>query len=140
MRKYLSILCIILSLLFITSITVYAGSPKSTTKPDHTFALTIDSKEIVIKLPKDFPDMSEAYSRTERCWDADLCAATFCLNNEPTHGHVRFFYRNKEIIALGWNNFGDFRWWLYEKGVSTEVDYDKLLKTITQPGKKSKEK
>jgi len=131
MLKCLSILCIVVSLLFITNVTGYAGSPKITTESNHIFTLNIEGKETTINLPKDFPNMSKATKRTERCWDADLCAATFCLSDEPTHGHVRLFYKNKDVVALGWvNTSREFRWWLYEKGVSTEVDYDKLLETL----------
>jgi len=132
MRKYLSILCIVVSLLLITITTSYAESPKSTTEPDRTFTLTIDSKEAIINLPKDFPDMNRVVNRKEHCWDASICAATFCIiSTGPTHGHVRFFYSYKGIVALGWvSKDGEFRWWLYEKGVSTEVSYKILEEAL----------
>ena len=139
MRKYLSILCTIISLLLITSITVYAKSLKSTVESDRTFTLTIENKEVVVNLPKDFPDMDEAFNRNERCWDADLCAATFCLSIVPKHDHVRFFYSDNNVVALGLSITApkEFRWWLYEKGILTEVSYEILFNKF---GKKSEEK
>jgi len=86
------------------------------------FPLTINGEEAVVELPKDFPSMERAMSRSDHCWDAKLCAVGFCLSDEAIHGHVRFFYSNKKVIGLGWKSaLGELRQWKYEDGVSTEV-------------------
>lgn len=137
MRKYLSIFCIVVSLLFITSFIGYAESPKSTTETNLTFTLDIDDKETVINLPKDFPDMSEAGNRREHCWNANLCVATFCLSDDLNHGHARFFYSEEDVVALAWLSEEDkFKQWLYEKGVATEVSYEKLSEVLNSVFKK----
>jgi len=121
MRKYLSILCVVLALLFVVSTTCYAKD----------FNLTIDSEKVTVVLPEIFPNMDKASGRAETCWNADLCAATFCLSDEPVHGHARIFYSGTEVVALGCVNVeGDYRWWLYEKGISTEVGYEELLEAL----------
>ena len=92
-----------------------------------TFELTVDGDKVVVNLPKDFPSMDKAIYETEWCWDAKLCVTSFCLSDETIHGHVRFFYSGKKVVALGWiDKEGKDRHWLYEEGTLTEVDYAQL--------------
>jgi hypothetical protein len=96
-------------------------------QPCKTFELTIDGEKVIVNLPKEFPSMDIVISGGERCWDTKLCAQQFCLSDEVIHGHVRFFYSGKNIVALGWwDKEGNERHWLYKEGIFTEVDYEKL--------------
>ena len=96
-------------------------------QPCKTFELTVDGEKVVINLPKDFPSMDEAIYAKEMCWDTKLCAQEFCLNDETIHGHIRFFYSGKKVVALGWlDEEGEERQWLYREGIPTEVEYAKF--------------
>ena len=46
-------------------------------EPTPTYTLTIEGKEVVVKLPKDFPNMDKAIQGGERCWNAKLCVQQF---------------------------------------------------------------
>ena len=92
-----------------------------------TFELTIAGEKVVVNLPNELPSMDQAIYGQEMCWDTKLCAQEFCLNDEIIHGHIRFFYSDKNVVALGWlNEEGNDRQWLYEEGLPTEVDYAQL--------------
>ena len=120
MKKLFS-LCVIVFFMMVGCAMLQIGQPYK------TFELTIDGQKVVVNLPKEFPSMDQVIYGEEMCWDTKLCAQGFCLSDETIHGHVRFFYSGKKVVALGWiDEEGKDRQWLYEEGVPTEVDYAKL--------------
>ena len=114
-------------LLAVLALCLAPGCAMAQSQPHKTFELTIDGEKVIVNLPKEFPSMDTAIYGGERCWDTKLCAQQFCLSDEPIHGHVRFFYSGKDVVALGWGDEeGNKRQWLYGEGIPTEVDYEKL--------------
>lgn len=119
----------------------YIGVLDALADSDRTFTLIINGVETVVKLPNGFPNTDKVTNRADMCWDTKLCAATFCLGDEATHGHVRFFYSGKHVVALGWKNKEQkTRHWLYTKGVSMEVSYKEFVEALDSIWRKPKDK
>ncbi len=96
-----------------------------------TFTFSIDGEDIMVNLPKDFPNMAETTRLAEFCWDAELCATSFCLNNEAAHGHIMFFHFGNNVIVLTWlSEEGVSKWWIYLEEIPIEVDYEKAEKAL----------
>ena len=102
-------------------------------QPHKVFELSIDGQKVVINLPKEWPSMDKAIYGGEKCWDTKLCAQQFCLSDEPGHGHVRFFYSGKDVVALNWcpgSIVENCRSWIFVKGKFVEADSAKFTEFL----------
>ena len=94
-------------------------------KSGPTYTLTFLGEEITITLPEGLPDMSQAVLGGEGCWNEIQCAQHFWLRNDRDHGYVRFFYANKHLFGLGWQDEeGINTMWVYGKGIFKKVSHE----------------
>jgi hypothetical protein len=112
-----------------------------------TFTLTIDSKQVVVRLPDTLPDMANAEYAFEECFNLIACRQRYCLHGDvlshELHDHVDFLYTNKaEAIALVWVRTIEriYVAWKYVDGVPVLADIEdinKLIRDIAKPKESS---
>ena len=129
--KYFKPSCLVLMILVVLALCLGSGCAilqVRQVEPVSIFTLTIEGEEIIIVLPEGFPDMDEAVGGTDLYWDDGVSAQHFWLYSDYSQGFIRFFYVEKTVFGLGWQNAdGINTMWLYRKGVAKRVTMEEFI-------------
>lgn len=97
------------------------------------FTLTIDSRDVVVRLPDGLPSLEAAEFGYEECFNLVACRQRYCLNegvpSHELHDHVDFIYTDEaDVLALVWVRTLERMYvaWRYVDGVPVPVDIDAI--------------
>lgn len=130
---YASLVSLMVFLLFIVLAFISCATLSKFLSHQETFDLTIGTKTYMVVLPQDFPDMKDAISSGERCWDIMVCYKEFCLSKEKFHDHIHFWYApGEKPVAIIWIKTQEtdpdkkYKLWIYVEDVPFAVDLQRM--------------